>query len=249
MEWLAALAALRCRRAGTIRRRAAILAEAGAIGTALTVLTVGCGSNEPAATRLVDGTAAPALPSSLDDLGDAVVATRTRTLRVSRLGNAGRACLRQFRPEFTIPPGTIVVDRAGLVGTSLTFRDRRGDFVLGCDRTDEPGGATPPWCARSAGGLVLGRLTDPRLDILCRGRPPRDGAIGFAWVDPMPTSRWLAVHDNGRTELYEVLAGLPVRVTTTDVDVGTSSAVVDLTEYDESGKVVRSRRLRASVAG
>jgi len=226
-----------------------ILANAAAIGAALAALAVGCDSDEPAATRLVDDTAAPPLPRALDDLGDSPVATRARTLQVSQLGSVGRACLRTFRPEFSIPPSTIVVDRTGSIGASLTFRDRRGGFVLGCDRTDRPGEAAPPWCARSAGRLVLGRLTDPRVDILCRGRPPDDRTIGFAWVDPMPTSRWLAVRGNGRTELYEVLAGLPVRVTTTDVDVGTSSAVVDLTEYDASGNAVCSRRLRASVAG
>lgn len=246
MEWVTT----RRRRAGAnARPLAATLARATVIGAALVVLAVGCGSRRSSTAELVDGTTPPPLPSIFDDFGDSTVATRARRWRISQLGATDRACLRRFRPEFSIPRETVAVERTGLTGASLTFEDGRRAFVLGCDRTGRPGEAAPPWCARSVGRLVFGRLSDPRVDILCRRGPPDDGPIGFAWVDPTPTTRWLAVRNDGRTELYEVLAGLPVRVATTRVEASTSSAVVDLTEYDAAGEVVCRRRLRASVAG
>jgi len=55
-----------------------------------------------------------------------------------------------------------------------------------------------------------GALLDPRLDILCRDRKGR--ALAYAWVDPAAGVRWIGVDQGSYTEVYEVLARLPVRI-------------------------------------
>jgi hypothetical protein len=235
-------------RAGPRVRSAALVAvRAAVIGMTLAVVAVGCGNRPSSAARLVDGSTPPPLPHAFDDLSGAVV-TRVGVLRAADLGVRGQACLRSFRPEFSIPPATIIVERTGVIGASLTFRDRRRRFVLGCDRTEAPrGGDAGPWCARSVGRLFGNRLRDPRVDILCRSAA--GDRVGFGWIEPAPASRWFVVGHGSRSELYEVVAGLPVRVASRDVDVTTSSATFDVAEYDANGKEVRRRRLRVGVAG
>jgi hypothetical protein len=239
----------RSRAGACVRLVVAVAARAAAIGAALAVVAVGCAdrSHQANAGRLVDGSTPPALPEALGNVERHVVATRVRVRRASELGARGQACLRRFRPEFFIPRGTIVVERAGVLGASLTLRDGRRHVVLGCDRTDRPAGDDGPWCDRSVGRVYSGHLRDPRVDVLCRSRA--GNRIGFAWVEPAVGTRWIGVRSGGRSELYEVAAGLPIRVTTTDVAVETSSATFDLREYDVHGKEVRRQRLRAGVAG
>lgn len=237
-------------RAGVrVRPVVAVAARAAAVGAALAVVAVGCSDrgDQASAARLLDGSAPPALPDALGDVDGHAVLTRVRVLRASELGEREHACLRRFRPEFSVPPGTIVVERTGELGASLTLRDVTRHVLLGCDRTDRPTGDDGPWCDRSVGRLYSGHLRDPRVDILCRGRTRE--RIGFGWVEPGVETRWIAVRGSGRTEIYKVAASLPVRLTTTDVAVETSSATFDLREYDAHGKEVRRQRLDASVAG
>ena len=239
----------RSRAGARIRPVVAVAARAAAVGAALAVVAVGCADrgHKADAARLVDGSTPPALPKALDIVERHAVATRVRVTRASELGARGQTCLRRLRPEFTIPRGTIVVERTGSLGASLTLRDDPQHVVLGCDRTGRPTGDEGLWCDRTVGRLFSGHLRDLRVDILCRSKAGTP--IGFAWVEPAVGTRWIAVRSGGRSELYEVAAGLPIRVTTTDVAVETSSATFDLREYDAHGKEVRRQRLHAGVAG
>jgi hypothetical protein len=232
-----------------VRPADAALLRLTLVGAALAVFAVGCGGsgNTRAAIRLLDGSSPSDRPAALGDVTPSAIPTRARAVRASELGSRGQACLASFRPEFSLPPATTVVERTGTIGASLTFQDRLGRFVLGCDRTAAPIAEGRRWCARSVGRLGDGRLRDPRVDISCRGTAR--ARIGFGWVEPSPATRWILVRNGDRMEIYGVVAGLPVRIATTDVDVATSSATFDVTEYGASGKEVRHRRLHAGVAG
>ena len=115
-----------------------------------------------------------------------------------------------FEEEFDFPAATRVVERVGVLGATLTFADAGGHTVLGCDRTSARRGGS--WCARSAGRVRSGRLSDPRVDILCRDRHGR--AVGFAWVDPAPATRWIGVETDSGVEVDPVTGSLPVRIAT-----------------------------------
>jgi hypothetical protein len=83
--------------------------------------------------------------------------------------------------------GLTVVQRAGVEGGSLTFRDPNEPGLLGCD--DAPGEyELAPWCGVTAGRLYDGRLRDPRLD-LCHSREGR--LTGFVWIEPVAGAKWI----------------------------------------------------------
>jgi len=202
----------------------------------------GCGS-ATRAQRLVDGTAPTPLPAVLGRLGHGAIRGRVRVLTLGRLDRLGQACARSFRTEYRLPPSIVAVQRTGRLGESLTFRDAAGATVLGCDA----GAAPRHWCSRSVGRLFGGRLRDPRVDVSCRdarGRP-----VSFAWVQPHRRTRWLVTGDDGRQEVLETAAGLPVRITAADADVRTASATFSVVEFDAHGEVVDRYALRAAVAG
>jgi hypothetical protein len=95
---------------------------------------------------------------------------------------------------------------------------------------------------------VHGRLLDPRLDVLCRDRELRP--LAYAFVDPVPGARWVGVRQAGYVELYEVLAGLPVRVASTrEIDAEAARARFDVAQYDAVGHELVSGPLEAAVAG
>lgn len=214
----------------------------------LTLLVAGCGGGGRVeqSVRLVDGSTAPPLPAALARLESGAVATRAGAIRADELDTRGRACLDSFRSEFRVPPETVVVQRVALIGASLTFLDAEHRVVLGCDRTSRRD-AHRLWCARSVGRLFSGRLRDPRVDILCRDSG--GDRVGFGWVDPASGVRWIVARNGSRAEVEGVIAGLPVRIATTEVDAETSSATFDVRELAGDGKVVRRYRLRAAVAG
>jgi hypothetical protein len=189
---------------------------------------------------------APSLPKALSAVGSGAVTSRVRALHAAELDARARTCVESFRPEFRIPPHALVVERTGAIGASLTFVDAERRVVLGCDRTVRPS-ANGPWCARSVGRLFAGRLRDARVDILCvdaRGSP-----VGFGWLEPTRGARWIVVGTESPAEVEEVAAGLPVRVSTREVDTAGSSATFAVTEYDSAGKEVDRYPLRARVAG
>ena len=40
----------------------------------------------------------------------------------------------------------------------------------------------------------------------------KDGPLAYAWVEPAAGARWIGVDQGAYTEIYEVLAALPVRI-------------------------------------
>ncbi|TMM06200.1 MAG: hypothetical protein E6G02_06035 [Actinobacteria bacterium] len=220
-----------------------------AVALALTALALsGCAGHRARArpSLLVDGTRAPALPEVLASLGKGAVMSRVRVLPAARLDPRGRACVEGFRHEFGVSSRTIVVERTGAFGASITFVSPHRRVVLGCDRTAQPS-PSGVWCARSVGRLFDGRLHDGRVDILCVG--PSGGRVGFAWVEPTRRARWIVVAQPSGAEVEEIAAGLPVRIATRDVDSAASSATFAVAEYDSAGSEVARYGLRARVAG
>jgi hypothetical protein len=207
----------------------------------LAVLLAGCDSGGARPERLLYGEPAPefkAVPRSVIALG--------RVLSGTNLGRRFTTCL---PAGAGIGTDTVVVERIGVFGESLTFADSGRKTVYACDGgTDPTGERRPPWCGSSSGRLFGGKLLDPRLDILCRDRKGR--ALAYAWVDPVAGVRWIGVDQGRYTEIYEVLAGLPVRIASyRGIQAERARASFDLTQYDGHGKELVRGKLEAAVAG
>jgi hypothetical protein len=201
----------------------------------------GCGSGAGRPERLLYGQAAQEfepVPGSVIALGRVVDGTI--------LGRRFALC----RPrEPAIGNDTVVVERTGVFAESLTFADRHRKIVYACDGGTDPAGEhKPPWCGSAAGRLLRGRLLDPRLDILCRD--PKRRPRAYAWVEPAAGIRWIGVDQGGYTEVYEVLAGLPVRIASIrGIQPGLARATFDVTQYDGHGKELLKGKLETAVAG
>jgi hypothetical protein len=201
----------------------------------------GCDSGAGRPERLLDGQAAQRfepVPGSVIALGRVVDGTI--------LGRRFALC----RPTgAAIANDTVVVERTGVFAESLTFADRGRKIVYACDGGLDPAGERkPPWCGGAAGRLLRGRLLDPRLDVLCRDKKGRP--LAYAWVEPVAGVRWIGVDQGTYTEVYEVLAGLPVRIASArGIRPGQARATFDVTQYDGHGKELVKGKLEASVAG
>jgi hypothetical protein len=139
-----------------------------------------------------------------------------------------------------------VVARTGVDGKTVTVRTFSG--LIACDTTRRGRNESGPWCGSSFGRLYDGRLRDPRLDIgPCT---TRDGTpVAFAWIEPDPRVRYLAVADSGYVEVYEVAAGLPTRISTRNVRADAAGASFEVTEHDARGALLRRLELDAVPAG
>jgi hypothetical protein len=140
-----------------------------------------------------------------------------------------------------------LVVRVGAYSASVTFLRRAGRGLIGCDGVPDARDDGRTWCGRAFGRLSRGRLREPRLDLACTdddGNP-----IAFAWIQPSRRTAYVVVEQHGYVEAYRVAGGLPVRVTTTDVDVGRSSALFLVSEHDRDGRLLRAYRLEPRVAG
>jgi hypothetical protein len=172
-----------------------------------------------------------------------------RVLQRAMLRGRLDSCL--FRGDRdSVAPEAVVVERIGVDGESLTFANRGHTGVYACDGGVDPvGERVRPWCGAVFGALVHGRLLDPRLDVLCRTR--MGGApLAYAFVQPVAGAHWIGVVQDGYTELYEVLAGMPVRIASTrDVSVEAARARFELRQYDVAGRLLERGNLEAAVAG
>lgn len=198
--------------------------------------------------RLADGSAVRAVPVELEGVEGSAVLTRVRVVRIPEVARHARAaeCLHSRAAGARL--WRVAVERVGVSARSLTAQEARGRGLVACD--DSPGGRETgrPWCGGSYGRLYSGRLRDPRLSVLCStgDRKP----LGLLWVEPQPQTTYVAVEQAGFTEVYEVAAGLPVRVAATaGVDLERSSANLSLSEHDARGRLVRRYELHAAVAG
>jgi hypothetical protein len=160
----------------------------------------------------------------------------------ARAGPRVRACLARFAP-LRVPRGSRLVERTGLASVSLTLRV--GIWVYGCDGVFSTDRAAR-WCGQSVGRLDR-PLFDPRLNVLCRDRGGR--TLGSAWIHALPGARYVVVLDKGYTEAYDVMAHMPVRVTTHDVDLAAASATFRVEQYAADGSRLVRETLRARVAG
>ena len=176
------------------------------------------------------------------------VVAQGRVLRRSLLGQRFDSCL--FRGDSpSVASDAVVVERVGVDGESLSFANRDRTGVFACDGGIDPAGERPrPWCGAVFGELVEGRLLDPRLDVLCRAR---SGApLAYAFVEPVAGAQWVGVEQAGYTELYEVLAGLPVRIASTrGISTEQARATFAVHQYDAEGRELASGDLEAAVAG
>ena len=205
------------------------------------VLLAGCDRDGDRPERLLYGQAAQEfsqVPGSVLALG--------RVLEGTTLGDRFTSCR---PPDLGIKNDAVVVERIGVFGESLTFADAGHKTLYGCDGgIDAAGERTPPWCGNAAGRLVGGKLLDVRLDVLCRdskGRP-----LAYAWLEPAAGAQWIGVNQGTYTEIYEVLAGLPVRIASArGVQRALARATFDVTQYDSHGNELVKGKLEAQVAG
>jgi hypothetical protein len=205
------------------------------------VLLAGCDSGGDRPERLLYGQAA----QEFSPVPGSVIASG-RVLDGTTLGGRFASC----RPaEAGIRNDAVVVERVGVFGESLTFADAGHKTLYGCDGgTDAAGERKPPWCGNPAGLLVKGKLLDPRLDVLCRD--PKGRPLAYAWVEPGAGVRWIGVDQGTYTEVYEALAGLPVRIASVrGVQRSRARATFDVTQYDSHGKELFKGKLEAQVAG
>jgi hypothetical protein len=179
---------------------------------------------------------------------DGSVVTQTRVLRAGFLGPRLTHCLAPA-DSGVVSAETVVVERVGVFGESLTFLDRAGRHLYACDGGVDPAGERrEPWCGLSVGRLFDHKLLDPRLDVLCRdanGKP-----LAYAWVVPVAGAHWIGVDQGAYTELYEVAGDLPVRIASTrGLDRARSRASFEVTQYGLLGRELVRGKLEAAVAG
>lgn len=214
-----------------------------ALAAATVALLVARPGDGPLPGRLVDGSPALGEPARLPRGVRGVV-------RVGRAQDVGadllESCLRLLGVE-ALPGRTLVVERVGVDGRSLTFRDPAAPRMYGCDASADAAEPVGRWCGASVGTLAGGRLLDPRLDLAnCRdasGRP-----VAFAWIELPRAAAWLAVEREGWREYYRAGGGLPIRVASPDAVDGPSSAVFSVTVRGPRDEV-EQRTVRAVVAG
>lgn len=206
----------------------------------------GDGTRRP--ETLLDGSPARSVPVELEGLDGPAVLTSVEVVVPPDLGPTARvlSCLRERALGLT--PAGAAVERVGVSSESVTFLAASGRAVYACDNGPGTREAGRRWCGSSYGELVGGRLLDPRLDLGCTatgGRP-----MGFVWVEPGAETRYVAVEQPGYVEVYEVAAGLPVRVATTSgVSLEDTRATLVVSEHDGEGRLLRRTRLEARVAG
>lgn len=213
------------------------------VGMALAIV-VGCTNDaSPTPATLIDGSPVPPSPVVLDGVGGAHVATRVRRVR----GSSPRGPLVSVSCASVARPSGPVVERTGVSGASVTFFDPGHRGVHACDATGLDRSGAERWCAHAYGRISGARLRDPRLSITCRDA--KGVPIGFAWVQPSVATTHVVVQQPGYAEVYATSGRAPVRVTTADVDLASSSATFSISEHAEDGTRVRSYELEAQVAG
>jgi hypothetical protein len=193
----------------------------------------------------MDGSAVTRPPVDLQGVSGTAVLTKLRVVDTQNVQPQSPAadCIRSSRAG---PPSVPLVERVGVVARTITWRSAAG--LHGCEDTParEDGRR---WCGTAFGRLYDGHLRDPRLDIAaCR---TDDGdPVALAWVETPMAARYLALDQPGYTEVYEIAAGLPVRIATrSGVEVTGSRARFDLSEHDAAGRLLRRYHLDAAVAG
>ena len=212
------------------------------------LLIGGCGGNESGRPkRLINGSPPPKLPADLEGIAGRAVMASVTTSRAGEIGvdSTVAACVERVGRAHLSGP---LVVRVGVSGASVTFRDRSGHGLYGCDDSQGPREGRRKECGVAFGQLSEGRLQDPRLN--AGACTTKDGTpLGFAWIEPAKNARYVTVEHDRYVEVYETAGGLPIRVTTDDVEIEHSSASFRVTEHEPGGELIRRYRLEARVAG
>ena len=215
----------------------------------LVVVAASCSRSDREAVpaKLLDGSSARTVPVELEGVDGPALLTSVRVVAGAALRAvpAPARCAQAFAP---VPVSGPVVARTSVDTTSVTFRDATGVSLSACVDSAGPREEDRRWCGLAHGTLRSGRLPDPRLDIGC---VTRDGArIATAWVEPGDNTAYVVVAQDGYAEVYEVAAGLPVRIgSTRDVDVARAGARFEISEHAGDGRLLRAYPLEAVIAG
>ena len=195
----------------------------------------------------MDGTPAKTPPVELEGVSPPAVLTTVQVLgsEAVRAASASGSC--RTATVGSSPPRSAFVERVGVASSSVTFATVSG--LHGCDDSSGARENARRWCGTAFGNVSQGRLQDPRLDIAgCR--TAEGDPVGFAWIQPSPNTRYLAVEQDGYVEVYEPAGSLAVRIATTSgVEVGGSRATFRLSEHDAAGNRLRDYELVAAAAG
>ena len=213
----------------------------------IVVVLAACTSDSDEPTRLMDGSTPHPLPVELQGIAKANLVLTSVDVTDSADIVARSPIAECFRLSSN-PPSGPVIERVGVVSSSLTARTKDGRGIDGCDDTSGRREENRRWCGGAYGLLIGGRLRDPRLSIGCLTED--DDVVGFVWVEPGENTRYVSVEQRDYVEVYEVSSDLPVRVATRDgVQVEGSRATFDLYEHDDDGRLLRRYRVQAAVAG
>ena len=178
----------------------------------------------------------------------ATVTTKVRVVRVRTmpLDRPTRSCLLEHDVTASESLAS-VVERVGAHGSSITFASSAG--LHACDAASEPRNSRHRWCGVAFGVLRRGRLDDPRLDVAAC-RTASGDPVAFVWVSGGPRTRYVAVVQNGYTEVYERAGDLPIRIATTrGIEADGSRVIVRLSEHDGRGRLLSRYELAAVPAG
>jgi hypothetical protein len=208
------------------------------------VLVAGCRAGTPSApSTLIDGSPARPSPVVLEGVEGASVATLVRVTPADAVASTSSAgtCIAASGEA-----AGVVVERVGVSGRSITFLGPGRRAAHACDASTAAL-EDDSWCGRAFAPVESGRLRDPRLSLTCRGG---DGhPVGFAWIQPGAGTTYIVVQGSGYAEAYAAAGDAPVRVTTEDVDLGSSRAEFPVSEHAKSGRRLRAYELEAQVAG
>jgi hypothetical protein len=208
----------------------------------------GCANGDAAPDRLLDGSEAGEPPFGLEGVEEPAVLTKVRVVQPSARDRAERSASCLERGRGSSRPKGPSVERIGVYSETVTFEEKSGRAIFGCDDTAGPREGNQQWCGSAYGQLYGGQLRDPRLDIGCRTEG--DEMVGFIWIQPATRVRYVSVEQPGYVEVYEIGGGLPIRVATrSGIRVEGSRATFDLFEHDADGRLLRKHRLEAAVAG
>jgi hypothetical protein len=205
----------------------------------LAFVAVSCSGGSSRPEHLLDGRPT----SEFRPVPDSVIAATRVLVRAD-----APDCLSGIDRE-TVAANATAVERIGVNGSSVTFANRDGSRVYACDGGIDPAGERdPPWCGAVVGQRESERLLDARLDVVCVDSSHH--ALAYVFVEPVARARWIGVQQDDYVELYEVVAGLPVRVETTrGIDLERARAAFEVMQYDAEGRELVRESLEAAVAG
>jgi hypothetical protein len=172
------------------------------------------------------------------------VTTRIRVVVANAIGpdTAAARCL-----DSSSTSENVVVERVDVRGASVTYLGPQRRSAHACESSGSASRAEAGWCGRAFGMLAVGRLRDPRLSLSCRD--DESEPVAFAWIQPGASAAYVVVDQAGYHEVYPVAGSVPVRVSTSDVDLATSRATFTVSEHTGDGRRLRDYELEAAVSG